>query len=327
MPTPSGVLTGTVQWDDYVESAFDTTVRYALRDMPQFRQLVDVRPITQAMPGQPVVLTIDREMPLATTPLVELSDIDAVAPGDPRRVLVTVEEYGSASVVTELLSHVDFTAATIMRLGRQIAKNQIDSLDELVRGVCDTADNVLFSVSDTGPGDTTGPATNHFNSFNAAAAASLLRGRLAEGKEGELYVSYIHPDVSYDLRTQSGDQAWVNPKQYVDTSFIYAGEIGTFQGSRFVETKRCTVVEGVDPAPDIYTTYFFGREAVVEVSNIEPHTVVREPIDKLKRFFTIGWKAQLGWNVYRNNAIQLVESTSTFAEQGLVDHSTYDPAA
>lgn len=314
-------LTSTTTWTDYVEEAFDTSVSWFLRDMPMFRQIVDKRPVSQAMPGSPITLTIDGEMPLATTPLSEVVDVDAVAMPTPRRVSVTPNEYGNSTIHTLKLTKQDFTAATVKRIGQSIAFNQADSIDQLVKAELDTATNVLFSTTTTGPGDITGPADEPINAFNIAAAVSLLRGRKSQAREGELYVSYIHPDVAYDLRLSTGTNAWVNPHQYVDTREIYVGEVGTFHGARFIETNRCTVVAGT---PDIYTTYFFGRECLLEATVVEPHVVVGPVVDKLKRFYPVGWYAFLGWEVFRQNAIQLVKTTSSIES---LKSGTYDPKA
>lgn len=311
-------LTNTTSWVNYVETAFDTSVAWFLRDMPMFRQIVDKRPVSQAMPGSPITLTIDGELSLATTPLSENFDVDAVAMPTPRRVSVTPFEYGNSTIHTLKLEKQDFTQATVKRIGQSIAFNQADSIDQLVKTVIDGGTNVLFSTSTSGPGDVTGPASTAFNAFNAAAAVSLLRGRKAQAKEGETFMSYIHPDVAYDLRLASGTNAWVNPHQYVDTGAIYNGEVGQFHGARYVETNRCTV------SGSAYTTYYFGREALLEASCVEPHVVVGPVVDKLKRFYPVGWYAFLGWSLYRQNALQLVKSTSSITA---LHPGTYDGKA
>jgi N4-gp56 family major capsid protein len=312
-------LTNTTTWSEYVQTAFDTTVAWFLRDMPMFRQIVDKRPVSQAMPGSPITLTIEGEMPLATTALSENTDIDSVVMADPRQVSVTPLEYGNSTIHTLKLTKQDFTAATVKRIGQSIAFNQADSIDSLVKTVIDSGTNILYSLNTTGPGDTTGPAASPLNAFNAAAAVSLLRGRKAQPREGEMYMAYIHPDVAYDLRLAAGTTAWQNPHSYVDTANIYNGEVGSFHGARYVETNRCTL-----PTATTYNTYYFGRECLLEASCIEPHVVVGPVVDKLKRFFPVGWYAFLGWTLYRQNALQLVRTTSSI---NALHPGTYDPKA
>ncbi len=317
-------IVNTTNWSEYVEEAFDTTVAWFLRDMPMFRQIVDKHPVSQAMPGSPITLTIDGELPLATTPLSENTDVDSVAMPDPRRVSVTPYEYGNSTIHTLKLTKQDFTQATVRRISQSLAFNQADSIDSLIRTVIDAGTNKLYTTETAAPGSLSGPADEPFNAYSAAAAVSLLRGRKAQGREGDMYTAYIHPDVAYDLRLSSGTQSWRAPHEYVDTSNIYSGEVGAFHGARYIETNRCGVTAGT---PDQYTTYFFGRDVLLEASVVEPHTVVGPVVDKLKRFYPIGWHAFLGWTLYRQNALQLVVSESSLETGSLVDHSTYDPKA
>src|SRR5215216_2400688 len=102
-------LTTTSTWSEYVEETFDTAVAWFLRDMPMFRQIVDKHPVSQAMPGSPITLTIEGELPLATTALSEVVDVDSVVMPDPRRVSVTPLEYGNSVIHTLKLSKLDFT--------------------------------------------------------------------------------------------------------------------------------------------------------------------------------------------------------------------------
>jgi hypothetical protein len=111
-------ITNTTSWSEYVEETFDTTVAWFLRDMPMFRQIVDKRPVSQAMPGSPITLTIEGELPLATTALSENTDIDSVVMPDPRRVSVTPNEYGNSTIHTLKLTKQDFTASTVKRIGQ-----------------------------------------------------------------------------------------------------------------------------------------------------------------------------------------------------------------
>lgn len=63
--------------------------------------------------------------------------------------------------------------------------------------------------------------------------------------------------------------------------------------------------------PDNYTTYFLGREAVVEAVAVEPHTVVGPVTDNLKRFQPVGWYGLLGQSLFRQNSLQLVKTASS----------------
>src|SRR6266568_1604831 len=138
------VLTdGGTAWANMLAAGYDRLLRYQLRSRPLFRQSVDVHPQDVTNPGPTVTLTVVQEFSaLATTPLVETTDVSAVAPPNPNRVTVTVNEYGNANIPTLRLKQLAFSAPD-PALANILGKNQIDTLDALVRSVLDAATNVI----------------------------------------------------------------------------------------------------------------------------------------------------------------------------------------
>lgn len=302
----ANAFNSSVTLTDLVETAYDRKVEWALRSMPQFRAIVDKKPEAQAMPGDVVTMTIQNDLALATTPLSETVDPDAVARPAPTRVSVTLEEYGNAEINTIRLQKLAFTNVD-SEMATTIARNMADSIDRLVRTKIETGTQIVYqgdsTIKLTVPAAYNSPTAKLF-----ATAVSKLRGAAVDPREGENYIAYVHPDVSFDLRVETGDTGWLKPHSYVDTSNIYAGEIGQFVGARFIETPRCSVV---DTTVDVYTSYVFGRQAIAEAAAIEPHVVVGPVVDKLKRFYPLGWHALLGWAVYRDAAFWQVKSSSS----------------
>lgn len=291
-----------------VETAYDRKVEWVLRSQPQFRALVDKRPEAQAMPGDVVVFTIQGELAsLATTPLAETVDLDAVARPAPTRVSVTLNEYGNAEINTIRLNKLAFTNVQD-EMANTIGLNMADTMDRLVRDVLDLGTQKLW-MDDDGTIDAADPGTlGNITGKMVAIAPAKLRGDSVMPRRGTYYLTYIHPDVSYDLRTETGDTGWLKPHtDGGDTSAVYAGEIGSFAGQVFIETPRCPIVSGD------YTTYTVGRQAIAEACAIEPHVVVGPVTDKLKRFYPLGWHAMLGWNVFRNEAIWNLQTNSSIA--------------
>jgi N4-gp56 family major capsid protein len=304
----ANAFNSTVTLTDLVETAYDRQVEWALRSMPQFRAVVDKRPAAQAMPGDVVVMTIQGDLSsLATTPLSETVDLDAVARPAPTRVSVTLLEYGNAEINTIRLDKLAFTNVD-SEMSITIARNMADTMDRLVRNVLDTGTQTLYQDDDdtidlTDPTGTLKPLTAKL----CAIPPAKMRAASVDPRMGESYVAFIHPDQSYDLRLETGDQGWLRPHQYQSERAIYAGEVGQFVGNVFIETPR------VDKAAGRYTSFFLGRQAVAEAVAIEPHTVVGPVVDKLKRFYPLGWHSLIGWNVYRNEAIWKVFTGSTIS--------------
>lgn len=305
-------------WDLLTETAFDRATKFALRDEPQFRQVIDTRPTAQAMPGDVVTMTISSDLTvLATTPLTETVDPDAVAPVAPTRVNITLNEYGNATLTTLRLEKTAFIAPdpiTVEILGR----NQYDTMDALVRGVADTSTNTAginaTVIKGTNVVVANVAAGDNFSRNLASTVVSLLRRDKVMPKAGPNYLAVCHGDVLYDLMAENSATAWNAPHTVGgDTGAVYAGEVGEFLGARYIRTTRTTTATDGAAAAKVYRSYFFGREAIAEAVAVEPHTVVGPQIDKLKRHFPLGWYGLLGWSLFRPQALRKVYTTSSIS--------------
>ena len=310
-------------WDLLVETAYDRAVEFALRDEPQWRAVIDSRPSKQAMPGDVVTMSFIPDMALATTPLNELTDVTPPGQAPPTRVQVTLNEYGNADNHTERIRQLAFVEPD-PQIAEVLGRNQVDSHDALIRAIVDPANQVLYRNSGNFVSSNTGNVTATNNLIVAAdvataktvtAAVTLLRRRKARPRSGQLYVCLMHPDVIFDLMTEAPSaNAWILPHAYQDTSQIYAGEAGTYQGARYISTTRITSANNTVPVK-VYLSYFLGAQAVAEAVGGgglgEPKTVVGLQTDLLKRFYPIGWKSLIGWAIYRQDAIQILRVTSS----------------
>lgn len=303
----------------FVQTAYDRAIGWYLRPMPMFRSLVDKYPGQQAMPGQPVVLSLNSKLAVNKTPLEETVDPDAVAIPAPTTVSVTPHEYGLTTVTTLKLDKLVFSKPEVEKV-KMIGDNMGDTIDELVRDVVDGATNKAGIQGGT---FSTGANYNFNNIVPAdelgadavATAVTLLRRRLVKPKGGTHFLTYIHPDVAHDIRREAAGNTWVDPHTYGgDTSNIYAGTVGIYAGAQFVETTRCTTAVNTNATPaTVYNTYFFGQECLVELPVVEPGTRIGVIPDKFQRFHPLGWYAFLGWSIYRQEAIQIVQSSSSLA--------------
>lgn len=216
-----------------VQTAYDRLVEFALRSMVQYRAVVDKRPAQQSMPGSSVVFNIYQDLNRVTVPLNETVDPDAVAVPSTNTVSVTLQEWGNAALVTRKLrlfslSDVDPGIADI------IAYNMVDSLDVIIRQIADLGTNVIREnggVMLINGGTADGVTdTDTFLSRDARAVVTRLRTSNALPRMDELFLGYIHPDVSYDLRSESDPAAWRPPHEYSAAGNIWAGAIGSYEG-------------------------------------------------------------------------------------------------
>lgn len=307
---------------DVDQVAFDRIAYFALRSELLFDQAADVQPTAQAMPGSGVTFTIFNDLAAATSTLSETTDVTAVALGD-SQVTVTLNEYGNAVITTAKLRgtaflDVDSVAANV------VGYNAGDSIDQVVRDVLAAGDNVVYG----GGGSADPTARNNVKAADIIEANDIrkvtaqLRKANAATYNG-LYMGFIHPDVSYDLRKETGAASWRDPHVYQDTMGIYNGEIGAFEGVRFIETPRAKVFEnasngsGSTGTIDVYCTHIMGRQALAKAHSITDGNgavprIVRGPVtDTLARLQPIGWYWLGGYGRFREASLRRIESASS----------------
>ena len=221
-----------------VKTAYDRYVEFALRSQPLVRSVADKRPAQQAMPGSSVVFSLYNDLAAVTSALSsETTDPDAVALSDVSTTSVTLAEYGNASLVTRKLqlfslSDVDPAVADI------IAFNMADSLDKIAMETLRQGSNVLYGGSVTSTATVSSADT--ITSAKIRRAVAKLRSNKAVPRQGSLYWCGIHPEVSHDLRAETGSVGWRDIHAQTDSAQgnLWAGTIGTYEGAFFVETPR-----------------------------------------------------------------------------------------
>ena len=299
------------------QAAFDRLAYFALRAELLFDAMADVQPVQQSMPGSSVKFTIFNDLAEATSTLTESTDVTAVAMSD-SQVEVTLQEYGNAVATTAKLRgtsflDVDTVAANV------IGYNAGASIDTIVSTILAGGDNVGYGTG--GSSDPTSRATveadDTITANDVRKATAQLRGANVPTFNG-LYMGAIHPDVSYDLRSETGAAAWRDPHVYVDTENIYNGEIGAFEGCRFVETARAPLfADGGDSTTDVYGTLIMGRQALAKAHSVTDGNgplpkIVRGPItDTLERFAPVGWYWLGGYARFREASLRRIESSSS----------------
>jgi N4-gp56 family major capsid protein len=310
--TGSSSLGGTAGAAGLVQKAYDRLLEFALRSEPLIRSVADKRPARQAIPGSTVVLQRYVDLSAATSALTEDADPDAVALSTPTSVTITLAEYGNSVLVTralELFSLADVDPA----IANIIAFNLADSIDKVAMTTLRQGTNVIYAGS-TATSTATITAAATLASANIRKAVAKLRGNNAKGRKGNLYWVGLHPEVSHDLRAETGSAGWLIPHQYGSSqNEIWAGEIGTYEGAYFVETNRMyTATDGASSAK-VYRTIVAGQQALAEAVAEEPHVVVGPVVDKLMRHRPMGWYGVLGFARYREEALYRIESGSSIA--------------
>lgn len=300
------------------QTAFDQIAYFALRSEMLFDAAADVQPVAQSMPGSAVTFTIFSELADATATLTETSDVTAVAMAD-SQVTVSLAEYGNTINTTAKLRGTSFLDVDAVA-ANLIGYNAGSSIDTVVANILKAATNVIYGGggSSTPTSNATVQSDDIIEANDVRKATAQLRGSKAQTFNG-MYMGFIHPDVSYDLRRETGAASWRDPHNYVDTANIYNGEIGAFEAVRFIETPRAPLdlTGGSASTVDLYSTLIMGRQSLAKAHSITDGNgaypkVVRGPVvDSLMRFNPVGWYWLGGYGIFRQAAIRVLNSASS----------------
>jgi len=299
-----------------ITTAVDQAFAWNLRSTPLFRNVIDKRPDDVPIPGNPVRMFFYSDIAVSTSTLDEEDDPDAVALGNPTYVDIAPGEYGlhmKSSKLARLTSFSGIESAIMEALKR----NMVDTLDALVAAKLYAGTNrVTANASDIDASPVavnTLAATDLYNPKAARYVVAQLRANSVETYDGEAYVAFIHPHASADFRTSTSTGAWLTPHQYASQGNIWKGEIGMFEGVRYIETPRAKVANDGASSAAAYRTAILGRDALAEAVWEEPHSVIGDHLSPLKRSRSVGWTGVLGHEVYRQAALYRVEHGSGYA--------------
>ena len=304
-------------------AAFQQLAYFAFRSQPMYDMIADVRSTAQTHNGASVQFNIYDNMAQATSALTETSDVTAVALGD-STVVVTLAEYGNAVITTAKLRgtsflNVDADAANI------IGYNMVDSIDKLVSNVANAGTNVIYAQGSMGSRPTSRVGIADAATFGAQEgrqAVAELRTASAPGFENGNYIGLVHPDVSYDLREQTAVTDVIQYQIRQEGAAVRNGSIGVFGGIEWIENPRAPILDdaGATGTTNVYQTLVAGRQALAKAFSRAPGfgedpSVVFGPVtDTLRRFHPVGWYHLVGHAIFRQAALQRIESSSSIGD-------------
>ena len=295
-------------------TAFEQLAYFALRSQPMFEMVCDVKSTNQSHPGAAVQFNIYNDLAQATSALTETSDVTAVALGD-STVSVTLAEYGNAVTTTAKLRgtsflNVDADAANI------IGYNMANSLDNIVHGILVAGSNVLYGGDATATGELA--AGDIITADLLRQCVANLRSASAPAFDGNVYVGFIHPDVSFDLRAATAVTDVIQHQIRQDGAGVRNGSIGTFGGVDFIETPRITLTADAGASNvDEYKTVIVGKQALAKAHRraagfgADPSIVFGPVTDSWRRFNTVGWYHLVGYGRFREECIRRIETSSS----------------
>ena len=302
--------------------AFEKLAYFALRPEMYFDQFADVQATNATNPGASVKFTVFADLAVATTPLGEAEDVTPVAMSD-AQVTVTLEEYGNATVTTAKLRASSFLPVDPVA-AQAVGYNAGLSIDTIARTALQAGTNVIYATGgvDTASARIDMDVDDTLTAKDIRRAVAQLRGANVPTIGGN-YVGFIHPDVSYDLRGITDASGWRDSYKYTNAMPLYNGEIGMFEGVRFMESPRAPLFTnayngaGAVGTGDSYGTLIMGQQALAKAVSMggeygsQPTIVYGTVTDLLQRFRPVGWKHFVGYAVFRQEALRRIESSSS----------------
>lgn len=300
--------------DNTVKMAWDYAMDMVYRETPMYRAWVDKRPERLDGPGQTIRLSKQQffdstSVTAAKTPLNEEQDVDSQKLPATLTVDLTVNEYGTAVTRTKKLNY--FSWADVDGIAAStVGAHKADVMDELVQDYLVTGTQILRAQGRSAVGNVT--ATDYLRATEIRKAKTWLTANKVPTFGGNSYACGIHPHVLHDLREETGSGSWRVPVEYgTSQNMIWTGEFGEFEGVRFVSNTRTRTGTDGSSSAKVYRSFILGRQAIAEKVVEEPGIVLGPVTDKLQRFRTVGWYGVLGWCLYRNESLVVLQSASS----------------
>jgi N4-gp56 family major capsid protein len=228
--------------------AYDKLIEINLRSVPQFRAIADKKMGNPTHNGSSIRFQFHNDIAdtsIAGATLDETTDPDAVALPATTTLDVAQTELGRVVLPTRKLSLLSL-ADVDPWIANAVSYNMAVTLDNGIAAVLDAGTNVIREAGgalSTSAARTSVASTDTFKGRDVRFAVTKLRAANVVTRGG-MYVSYIHPEVSHDLRTETGNNIWRTPHEYQNVGPLLAGELGAWEGVRFIETPRMTTNMG-----------------------------------------------------------------------------------
>jgi N4-gp56 family major capsid protein len=315
--------------ENAVQVAYDKIFNWKFNAESLLVPLVDVKPQQVTAPGSSITMFInqffdDAAIAASLTPLNEEADVTPDAMPASTSVTLTPTEYGKAVAATEKLNGRTLTPVNPV-MAATVAEHCKNTLDRLVETQLRTATGTVYAGSATSAGTVTN---------SDKVTATLIRRQVTKLNAASVptrgagaYLGIFHPDQIHDLREETGSGSWRVPNEYGSSQDkIWNGEFGLFEGVRFISNPRSLWTadkqagadkDGAGAGTDnysVYHGYILGAEALAKAEVTAPQTVVSPVVDRLKRFYGLGWKADLDYKIYRQESVRHIVSGSSVGE-------------
>jgi N4-gp56 family major capsid protein len=225
------------------------------------------------------------------------------------RVSASLAEYGNLIKNSRLFmdTAIDGTREQIIS---DLARDAAKTVDDAVLAVALANGTVLFA----------GAASHRSNIVSASTATikdvrkavRLLQISSVPRFPDGYYVGLVHPDVAFDLQT---DSAWLDVNRYRDSvKYDIVGEVGRLYGVRFALAPTIPILTNSGSAAvDVYRSLVFGPDFIGQSDLGDLEVVINEPgkTSELGQFNTYGYRFVMASAALQNARGVRLESSAT----------------
>ena len=321
--------TGSGLGTNLVTLAYDKLIETNLRVLPKFREIADKKVGSLTHNGSSIRFQFNNDIAdvtVAGATLNETVDPDSVALPATSYIDIAQLELGRSVLPVKkinLMSIANIDPWVANAIGFNMTKTldnaivaKLDAGSNIVRvaGGSDAVSNVYEGVGTVAAKNTIAPGDT-MSSAAIRTAVTKMRAAGVQYKAAGMFVSYIHPEVSVDLRTETGNNVWRTPHEYQNAAPLYGGETGSWEGVRFIETANATSSQSGTGSGGsqtrVYNTYVVGAQALAEAVWKEPGMEVGVVQDRFNRFSPAGWYGIINWALYRTPALVRIETAAS----------------
>ena len=225
------------------------------------------------------------------------------------RISGTLTEYGNLIKLSRLFvdTSIDGTKKQIMK---DLAKDAAKTLDDTVLAKALAGGTTLYANAKVHRSDMVKACTATIKDVRKAVRLLQLSSvpRWPDGS----YVGLAHPDVVFDLQS---DSAWQDFVKYRDTvKWDIQGEVGKIWGIRFAIAPTIPILVNSGSAnADLYRTLIFGPDFIGQSELGDLEIVMNEPAkaSELKTYNTYGYRFVLATERLNNSKAINLESVAS----------------
>lgn len=217
------------------------------------------------------------------------------------QVTITVQEYGNAVAVSELLLQTSFDDV-MSSAAKLLGFDYAAVLDELARDTLETSSNIVYANDRANEDAIT--ASDYMTLEEIKDAAEILATNNVPKFANDHWVCFVSPHQSRTLRD---DPNWITVGK-LDPPRLYNGQIGRVEDIIFIETTQVSKDDNAAATPvEVHTAIMFGANAFGKAVAL-PVSMRDDGVEDFGRQHSLAWYNIMGTGVLNENNIVLIKT-------------------